>query len=263
MEQEMYAKQQADPKQIFAQRLKEEREVRSWSQDDLAAVAGVSRQSITFYEKGARVPDILTARKIAQSLSVTTDYLLGLSDNRIVETNAIGQQLGLKDELIALLTDAHAVNTPDSIRKDMAENTKENGTVDIIGYFQARSPHGRFTKSTANRYLRSVNQVCTDPELMGYLYDYITDAMPEEVEVLLKNTEQWQKLRQNDPAFCRAISMHHIQKRLSELAEEYAHSTSTANLKRRTEDILDRLDGMQAVLQSLSNAEEATETKGE
>lgn len=269
--------QKMDAKQAFAKRLKEEREKQNWSQDTLATKVGVSQQSITYYEKGARVPDILTARKFAECFDVTTDYLLGLSDNRTSENDAIGKKLGLSDEVIALLTEACAAKSPDTIKRDMAENTNEDETFDFIGYFQAVSPNG-FTKATANHYLLSVNRVCNDVELMEYLHDYITNGMPKEVTELLMTlgkpventagfpvtniTQAQQSLWQDAPELCRAIHMYHIQKRLTELAEEYAHSTSTANLLRRTEDMLERLKVLQPVVQSLSD-KETEETKGE
>lgn len=259
-----------DAKQAFSTRLTEERLNQKLSQDDLATAVGVSRQSITFYEKGARVPDIQTARKFAEYFGVTTDYLLGLSDNRTNETDAIGKKLGLRDALIALLAEAYETNSADAIQKDMAANTKEDGTVDVIGYWQSASPHG-FTKSSASHYLLAVNRVCVDVALMGYLHDYITNAVPEEVSALLRTmgepvanvagfpatnvTQAWQNLRQDAPELCRAISMHHIQKRLAELAEEYTNSTSPTNLLRRTEDMLDRLKSIQPLVQSLTDTE--------
>ena len=46
----------------------------------LAAQAGISPQLYQYYEAGTSVPSAAVIKKIAQTFNVTTDYLLGLSD---------------------------------------------------------------------------------------------------------------------------------------------------------------------------------------
>lgn len=50
-------------------------------QKELADAIGVSRQAITMWETGQRIPETLTLEKIADFFGVTTDYLLGRTDN--------------------------------------------------------------------------------------------------------------------------------------------------------------------------------------
>jgi len=53
------------------------REQKGWSQTDLADSSGVSRVMIGKYERGDAVPSIEAAKKIADALEVSLDYLVG------------------------------------------------------------------------------------------------------------------------------------------------------------------------------------------
>lgn len=61
---------------LFSERVKDLRLNRGWTQDDLAEKLGVSRVSISKYEKNS-IPDWEILIKIADLFNVTTDYLLG------------------------------------------------------------------------------------------------------------------------------------------------------------------------------------------
>lgn len=65
---------------VFAKRMRELRESLGVNQTEVANRAGISRQSVTQYERGTRVPDIKTLRNLAVVFGVTSDYLVGLSD---------------------------------------------------------------------------------------------------------------------------------------------------------------------------------------
>lgn len=71
-----------ETKQIFATRTKTLRKERGLSQTELAAALDISRTSVNLYESASRVPDIAALARYASFFSVTSDYLLGLSDNR-------------------------------------------------------------------------------------------------------------------------------------------------------------------------------------
>jgi transcriptional regulator with XRE-family HTH domain len=62
-------------------RLREIRELRQYSQRELAVRCGMGEKQIFRYENGENDPTADTLAKIAKELSVTTDYLLGLTDD--------------------------------------------------------------------------------------------------------------------------------------------------------------------------------------
>ncbi|MDE7082883.1 MAG: helix-turn-helix domain-containing protein [Clostridia bacterium] len=62
----------------FQERLKELRNEKELSQQELAKELKVSQRSISSWETGFRQPDFETLSLIAKYFDVTTDYLLGL-----------------------------------------------------------------------------------------------------------------------------------------------------------------------------------------
>ena len=83
-EPEEKGKMNIETKQIFATRTKTLRKERGLSQTELAAALDISRTSVNLYESASRVPDITVLARYASFFSVTSDYLLGLSENRTV-----------------------------------------------------------------------------------------------------------------------------------------------------------------------------------
>ena len=61
----------------FGEILKEKREAIGWKQEELAEEVGISRNSISLYERGVAYPNILTAADLADVLDCTLDELVG------------------------------------------------------------------------------------------------------------------------------------------------------------------------------------------
>ncbi len=69
-------------------------------QKDLAQFLDVNSNIISYWCNGARKPNIEQIIQIASFFNVTTDYLLGLSENKTTDTNlkAVCNYVNLKDE---------------------------------------------------------------------------------------------------------------------------------------------------------------------
>ena len=61
----------------FTERLRKARENRGLTQADLAQRAGLEPSAVSHFEAGRRQPSFHNLRKLADALSVTTDYLIG------------------------------------------------------------------------------------------------------------------------------------------------------------------------------------------
>jgi len=61
-------------------RIKELREERKLSQEQLGKELGFKYNTISNWERGTREPDIQTIKKLAGFFNVSTDYLLGYVD---------------------------------------------------------------------------------------------------------------------------------------------------------------------------------------
>ncbi|NLU53430.1 MAG: helix-turn-helix transcriptional regulator [Clostridiaceae bacterium] len=67
---------------MFTERLKLLRTEKRISQSLLATHLGVTQQAIARWEKGETEPDISTIQNLASFFGVSTDYLLGRTDER-------------------------------------------------------------------------------------------------------------------------------------------------------------------------------------
>jgi len=66
---------------IFADRLKEIRNAKGVTQKAMAEYLGITEQAYQKYEYAMREPNHETTIKLADYFDVSTDYLLGRSDN--------------------------------------------------------------------------------------------------------------------------------------------------------------------------------------
>lgn len=84
---ELEEKEKINPmetKQIFAARITTLRKERGLTQEELAAELNMSHTSVSLYENAQRRIDITVLARYASFFSVTSDYLLGLSNNRAI-----------------------------------------------------------------------------------------------------------------------------------------------------------------------------------
>ncbi len=65
---------------ILSERLKNRRIEQKMTQTDLGKAVGLSDATISAYEKGKRLPDAMTALRIACALHVPLDYLCNFTD---------------------------------------------------------------------------------------------------------------------------------------------------------------------------------------
>lgn len=110
------------PSDVFPSRLRQARDLRGLSQSELGAAAGMPASSVAHFEGGNRKPSFDTLRNLANALKVTTDFLIGRTDD-IADTKA-GDALH-----------RHAANLTDSDRllaenflKMLAERNKKGGS---------------------------------------------------------------------------------------------------------------------------------------
>jgi len=77
----------AERKRVFrGDRLKEIRELRGYSQDEVAERLQLGDTQMNRYEKGKADPSQEVLVRLATDLNVTTDYLLGLTDDPYAKT---------------------------------------------------------------------------------------------------------------------------------------------------------------------------------
>lgn len=83
----------------FPDRLRAARELRKLSQGDLAGRTGLQPSAISHFETGRRSPSFENLRRLADALQVTTDFLLGRSDEPEVAGTVAQQMFRDADQL--------------------------------------------------------------------------------------------------------------------------------------------------------------------
>lgn len=74
-------------------RIRALREDRDLRQKDVAEKTGIDQRSLSNYENGKTNPDSYAIIKIADFFGVTCDYLLGVSDQNLKETESVLKEI--------------------------------------------------------------------------------------------------------------------------------------------------------------------------
>lgn len=148
-------------------RIAELRKANGEKQEDLAEILGCNRGSLANYETGKRTPDIETIIKIAHHYKTTTDYILGVTDNKTVDTTvqAISDYTGLSDQAIEIL---RLFNESKKVWRKMQDLGEKSGKHDpahsFDGYFDGYDYYKLYHNQTVYEidfldwYLRKMNR---------------------------------------------------------------------------------------------------------
>lgn len=135
----------------FSARLTATMKSKGISKKQLADKIKVSAQSITYYCKGERLPDVNILRDIANALEVSADYLLGLQGvpSKDLETKEISKLIGLSEKAIVVLkNEINALyeltncNDFDSAIKAFRTFKKNLNAPDYMGIIKAAQDYG-------------------------------------------------------------------------------------------------------------------------
>ena len=86
---------------MLAERMRELRVAKGMSQVDLARKISVSKQSVSNWENDNIQPSIDMLTRMADCLSVSTDYLLGRDDRQYIEVQGLSaEQLAHVQQII-------------------------------------------------------------------------------------------------------------------------------------------------------------------
>ena len=78
--------------QCLVRRLVDARENLRWTQADLAKATGLQPAAVSHFETGSRLPSVPNLVRLAKALRVSTDWLLGLTDEQeqpVVEIDGV------------------------------------------------------------------------------------------------------------------------------------------------------------------------------
>ncbi len=87
---------------MFNENLKTLRKQKGFTQEELAIRVNVVRQTVSKWEKGLSVPDAEVLQKIAETLEVGVNELLGADLTQNADNNEVAQQLARINEQLAI-----------------------------------------------------------------------------------------------------------------------------------------------------------------
>ncbi len=147
---------------------------KTFTQQELADKLGITKTQISDLERGKKGITVNELKKYSIFFKVTTEYLLGLSNNKHHETYDIGSTLGLSDNAIKKL---HHYNTKKDynytqIINFLIENTDFKDIKKIDRFLFAKPTHFLIRDNQKNEYKNSKYiSVCSE---MGD-YDFKLD----------------------------------------------------------------------------------------
>lgn len=228
----------------FGERLKQLRREKNLTQEQLAEVFGVARNSIFSYETGRRIPDIEVLKSYAEYFGVTSDYLLGLSDNRTNETAAIGGKLGLWDDAIHHLEDFVTCEAALSARLEDVEDEHDTKIINEIINSKVFGESFAEVYNNISNIQMSINLLIIRPDVLITLGRYLFHNdlfLPEPPSAYGYETgEEFydeKEVRQYDELLemIEAVNMVRLQKKLAEL-REFCIDDETTSTKLRAID---------------------------
>ncbi len=109
----------------FGETLRELRENKSITREQLSKDTGVSLTALYYYEKDQKTPSIDILRNISKSLNVSADYLLGLTDNPSNENNEMPEYIKNRLNKLENLESQNLPDKLESIAKELLDLSKK------------------------------------------------------------------------------------------------------------------------------------------
>ena len=99
-------------KKVTGERLKQLRIQKGETQTEIAKLLGSSRQIVSYYETGERMPHVEDLITLAEHFETSVDYLLGLSDVQSLDTqiNEVCEYTRLSQKAVELLHNDYFLN---------------------------------------------------------------------------------------------------------------------------------------------------------
>lgn len=127
---------------ILPARLKQIREMRGWTQEQVADRLNISIGTLSGYERGYRRPDAEMLRRLAETYGTTADYILGRTSNPNPRSSAYAL---IEDERIRTLLKSV---------EDLTEEEKNTLLEEVLEYFAFRKTRLRKTRALKKARLR-------------------------------------------------------------------------------------------------------------
>lgn len=89
---------------MFGEKLQELRTSKNLSQTQLAKILNLDKSTICGYEKNVRLPSLDTLKSISRFFHVTTDFLLEIEHERLIDVSGLNNnEVAVVEQMIHIL----------------------------------------------------------------------------------------------------------------------------------------------------------------
>ena len=149
--------------EVFGKRLKELRKVNSYTIEQFADMVGISKSTLGYYENDKRMPDIEILARIADTLNVNADYLIGRTNTTAQKgrQKTVCEFTGLSDRAAEYLSEL--VEKKDYAKLSIINHLFDELTEDY-DFYSYETQNGEETASSVLGALFLYFERCSDTE---------------------------------------------------------------------------------------------------
>ena len=198
--------------EVFSKRLKELRKANGYTIEQFAALVGISKSSVGYYESANRLPDVEILSRIADALNVPADYLIGRTNTAALKgkMKTVCELTGLSDgaaEYLAQLVrdkDRGKLSVINHLFRMLNEDyafyihETENGEADassVLGalfiYFEKFADKDKLLMDFLN-LREDLTEEILSAAYKQYLLNQIADAVKADAEAYVEYNKPWE-----------------------------------------------------------------------
>ena len=149
--------------EVFGKRLKELRKANGYTIEQFADMVGISKSTLGYYENDKRMPDIEILARIADTLNVTADYLIGRTNTTAQKgkMKTVCEFTGLSDCAVEYLSEV--VKNKDYAKLSIINHLFDELTEDY-DFYSYETQNGEETASSVLGALFLYFERCSDTD---------------------------------------------------------------------------------------------------
>ena len=173
--------------EMIGERLIKAREDKGYTQDDVASALGVKRELVSFWEHGKRELKAGYLIEIAKFLDVSTDYLLGVSENKSLDPKLqnAAAYLGVSEKAVKGIKESIDVINTQISEEENSEITRS--VIDTVFSSDKRFLSTLVMIVAEMRGRKDIDVYCSAPALKEGHKVYLTDGIYDDEYNNFKN----------------------------------------------------------------------------
>lgn len=166
--------------EVFGKRLKELRKANGYTIEQFADMVGISKSTLGYYENDKRMPDIEILARIADTLNVNADYLIGRTNTTALKgkMKTVCEFTGLSDCAVEYLSEL--VKNKDYAKLSVINHLFDELTEDY-DFYSYETQSGEETASSVLGALLLYFERCSDTDSVWDEFDDLGNDRRKEI----------------------------------------------------------------------------------